>query len=216
MASARHLLLRRPAAPELIASWGAATVERTLGSLFNRRVGLLGSLLIVGIGFALIVVIAQFLPSKGDDKETASATPPASASSVPTACQELDPPYGDPPNEFTYEPVAESKRAQTVKALRLDEAEGKVDVRDIRQTTSGINLGSLVGVPSKDPANYASRLVASAQVGDSKVERGNGYAILPLNSGAQVAVGVKGCRTVLISAQDPSAIKFVAAVLFSD
>jgi hypothetical protein len=181
------------------------------GNLFNRRVGPLGALIIVAVGLAITVAIAQVIPKREREPEkTASATPTATA----TACQALDPPYGEAPSDFEYVPVAEAKRAQTVKALRLDEADGKVDVRQARQTSSGLSLGEIVGVPGKDPADYASRLIASSQASGAEVEQGRGYAILPLASGKGVAVGVKGCRTVLISAADPEAIKFLAAAIF--
>jgi hypothetical protein len=70
-------------------------------------------------------------------------------------------------------------------------------------------------VPSKNPAKYASDLVASVQTGGAKIERQAGYVIVPLANGRGVAVGIKGCRTVLISAQDPNATKFLAAAIFS-
>ena len=179
-------------------------------SLFSRRVGPLGVLVIVAVGAALTYGIAQLLPTPDKPEPTAQATPTAAAD-----CRELDPPYGPPPDGFEYRPVAESKRAQTVKALRLDEAEGKVDVRDVTQTSSGIALGSLVGVPSKTPAKYASSLVAAAEVGGSEVSRGRGFAIVPLESGQGVAVGVKGCRTVLFTAKDPNAVRALATTIFS-
>jgi len=179
-------------------------------SLFSRRVGPLGVLLIVAVGVALTYGIVQVIPKPDEDEPVAKATPTAVAD-----CREVDPPYGPPPDGFEYRAVEESKRAQTVKALRLDESEGKVDVRDVTQTTTGIALGSLVGVPSKTPAKYASSLVAAAEVGGSKVSRGKGYAIVPLESGRGVAVGVKGCRTVLFTAQDPNAVRAIAAVLFT-
>ena len=109
----------------------------------------------------------------------------------------------------------ESRRAETVKALKLDEADGKVDVLAAKQKSSDLSLGEIVGIPSQDPAKYASSLIASFQSGGAKVEGGDGYAILPLESGKQVAVGVKGCRTVLISALDPEAVKFLAAAIFT-
>ena len=92
----------------------------------------------------------------------------------------------------------ESKRAQTVTSLKLDEAEGKVDVRDAKQNSSGLTLASIVGVPSQDPTRYASELVASVQTGGAKIEERNGYVIVPLSNGRGVAIGIKGCRTVLI------------------
>ncbi|MDA0180212.1 hypothetical protein OJ997_07895 [Solirubrobacter phytolaccae] len=182
-------------------------------SLLNRRLGLLGTVIFLGVAIAAIVVIAQFLPSKGED-DRAAATPTATA--VVNDCKELDPPYGSPPQDFEYAPVDEAKRAETVKALQLDEAEGKVDVRDAKQSSSGLALGAIVGVPSKDPAKYAADLVASVQTGGAKIDRQAGYVIVPLSNGRGVAVGIKGCRTVLISAQDPNATKFLAAAIFSE
>jgi hypothetical protein len=186
-------------------------VERGLGSFFNRRVGPVVALVFLAVGMAAVVAVAQLLPEKQDEPaKTASATPTPTA----TPCTEAEPPYGEPPRDFTYEPVAESRRAQTVKALKLDEAEGKVDVRQAQQKSSGLSLGEVVGVPSKNPADYASRLIASSEASGAKVEPGNGYAILPLASGKGVAVGVKGCRTVMVSALDPNATKFLAAAIF--
>ena len=179
-----------------------------MGSLFNRRVGPLGALLIIAAGIAITLAIAQLLPEPEPAERSATAT------ATPRPCQALEPPYGEPPPDFAYEPVPESRRAQTVKALRVDETEGKVDVRQAKQTSSGLSLGEIVGVPGKDPARYASSLIASSQASGAKVEGGRGYAILPLASGKQVAVGVKGCRTVLISALDPEATKFLAAAIF--
>jgi len=187
-------------------------VVRALRSLLNRRLGLLGTVIFLAVAFGAIVAVAQLVPSKGDDKEQASATPTATAA---TECKALDPPYGTAPQDFEYVPVAEDKRAQTVKALRLDEAEGKVDVRDVRQASSKLNLGSLVGVPSTNPADYASRLVASVQTTGAKVERASGYALVPLERGKKIAIGVKGCQTVLITAADPQAVQFIASAVFS-
>ena len=99
---------------------------------------------------------------------------------------------------------------------KVTEAEGKVDVSAAKQTSTNLTLGEIVGVPAKDPAKYASSLIASSQASGAKVQPGNGHAILPLESGKQVGVGVKGCRTVLISALDPEAVKFLAAAIFSD
>lgn len=186
-------------------------------SLLNRRLGLLGTVIFLAVAIAAIVAVAQFLPSKGDDEpERTAASPTATATAKPSACKPVDPPYGTPPDDFTYAPVEEAKRAQTVTALRLDEAEGKVDVREARQTSSGLSLGSIVGVPSKTPDEYATDLVASVAAGGAEVQRANGYAIVPLKSGSSVAVGVKGCQTVLVNAQDPNAVQFLAAAIFSE
>lgn len=189
---------------------------RALRSLLNRRLGLLGTVVFLAVAIAVIVVVAQFLPSKGDENERTAATPTPTATASAAPCKALDPPYGSPPQDFAYVPVTEDKRAQTVKALRLDEAEGKVDVRDVQQTSSKLNLGSLVGVPSQDPSDYASRLVASSQATGAEIERASRYALIPLQSGKQIAVGVKGCRTVMITAADPQAVKFIASAIFSD
>lgn len=189
---------------------------RGLRSLLNRRLGLLGTVIFLAVAIAVIVVVAQFLPSKGDDSERTAATPTPTATASAVPCKVLDPPYGSAPQDFAYVPVTEDKRVQTVKALRLDEAEGKVDVRDVQQTSSKLNLGSLVGVPSADPADYASRLIASSQATGSEVERASRYALIPLRSGKQIAVGVKGCRTVMITAADPEATKFIASAIFGD
>ena len=72
---------------------------RGLGSLFNRRVGPLGALLIVAIGIAVTIGIAQLLPEKKPPEKTATAT----VTAAPTACQALDPPYGTPPDDFSFE-----------------------------------------------------------------------------------------------------------------
>jgi hypothetical protein len=162
----------------------------------------------------VIVLVAQLIPSKGDDNERTAATPTATA--VTSGCEEADPPYGTPPNDFSYVEVAEDKRVKTVKALQLDEAEGKVDVRDVQQTSSELVLGSLVGVPSKNPVEYAARLVASSSATGAEVERASTYALIPLQSGKKIAVGVKGCRTVMITAADPEAVKFIAASIFNE
>lgn len=186
---------------------------RDLRSLLNRRLGLLGTGIFLAVTFGLIVLVAQLLPSKGEDQERTAASPTPTA--VATECEEADPPYGTPPDDFAYVEVAEDKRVQTVKALQLDESEGKVDVRDVQQTSSKLVLGSLVGVPSKDPVDYASRLVASSSATGAEVERASTYALIPLQSGKKIAVGVKGCRTVMITAADPEAVKFIAASIFS-
>jgi hypothetical protein len=179
-------------------------------NVFNRRVGIVGSAIIVGLGFALTVAVAQLLPEK-KRPQPAKATPTASA----VACTPQDPPYGAVPEGFAYAPVADAARKQTVKALDLDEAAGRVDVRQAQERASGAVYGRIVGVPSKNPIDYAARLVASAQASGTKVERAAGYAFIPLESGTQVAVGVKGCRTVLISGQDRAATRSLAAAVFS-
>ena len=80
---------------------------------------------------------------------------------------------------------------------------------------TGLTLGSIVGVPSKDPADYAATMVATAKTGGANVTPGNNYALIPIGTtGQQVAVGVKGCKAVLISSQDPNATKYLADAVF--
>ncbi|MBE2315549.1 hypothetical protein DVA67_006150 [Solirubrobacter sp. CPCC 204708] len=178
-------------------------MERNFSGLFNRRVGPLGALVIVAVGIALTVAVAQLLPERDEPETAATPTPTA------TPCKALDPPYGKPPQDLTYDPVDAATRAQTVEALHPEEGGGKVDVREVRQ--GGVVVGRIVGVTSRDPTKYAARLIASA---DGELERGTGYAILPLESGARVAIGVKGCRTVLVNARDTDGTRLLAAAIF--
>jgi hypothetical protein len=177
--------------------------------LLNRRLGPLGVLVVVLIGAAAAYGIAQVVPKKGDDGDP-KATPTPTA----IACTPAPSTFGDPPDTFTYDKVDEKTRAKTVKALQLDEADGPVEM--VKAARGGLTLGQLVGVPdTTDPAEYAASLVASAQGGGAAVTRGKGYAIIPLQGGQKVAVGVRGCDTILINAQDPNAVKFLADTVFS-
>ena len=165
-----------------------------MGSLFNRRVGPLGALIIVAVGIAVTIGIAQLLPKKDEPEKTATAT--ATATAAPTACKALDPPYGSPPQDFTYDAVDESRRAETVKALKLDEADGKVDVLTARQTSSGLSLGEIVGVPEPGPREYASSLIASFQSGGAEVDARQRLRD-PAARERQAGRGRRrGCRTV--------------------
>jgi hypothetical protein len=57
----------------------------------------------------------------------------------------------------------------------------------------GLTLGQLVGVPDKtDPGRLRGVVVAAAEGDGAKVTHSNGYAILPLETGQNVAVGVRG------------------------
>ena len=129
------------------------------------------------------------------------------------ACQDVADPFGPPPDTFAYEKVDEKTRAKTVKSLNLDEAEGKVEMRAARRT--GLTLGTLVRVPSKDPGAYADGLVETAERGGAPVKKSKGYTVLPLQGGSVVAVGVRGCSTILISAPDPTAVPFLADAVFA-
>jgi hypothetical protein len=70
-------------------------------------------------------------------------------------------------------------------------------------------------VPSKDPSAYADELVTTAERANAPVEKAKGYDVLPLAGGSTVAVGVRGCATILISASDPSAVPFLADAVFA-
>ena len=109
--------------------------------------------------------------------------------------------------------MSEKTRANTVKALNLDEAGGKVEMRAARRT--GLTLGTLVRVPSQDPSAYADQLVETAKRARAPVTEKRGYDVLPLAGGSVVAVGVRGCATILISAPDPSAVPFIADAVFA-
>jgi len=111
-------------------------------------------------------------------------------------------PVRTPPDGFAYETVDEKTRAKTVKALKLDEAGGKVEMRAARR--GGQTLGTLVRVPSENPGAYARGLVDTAERSGAPVTNSKGYDVLPLQGGSVVAVGVRGCATILISASDPS------------
>ena len=178
-------------------------------SLLNRRLGPVGVVIIVLIGAAAAYGIAQVVPKKGDDGEPARTPTPTAITCTPAPST-----FGAPPDTFTYDKVDEKTRAKTVKALQLDEADGPVEM--VKAARGGLTLGQLVGVPDNtDPADYAASLVASAQGGGAAVTRGKGYAIIPLQGGQKVAVGVRGCDTILINAQDPNAVKFLADTVFS-
>jgi hypothetical protein len=168
----------------------------------NRRVRLpvvLAIFVAVVVGLVLLTPVLQ----GEDEPETAVETP------VATACTPVADPFGSPPDGFAYEKVDEVTRAKTIAALRLD-APG-MDMRAARQGT--LTLGTLVGVPSKDPQAYVDELVATAEKG-SPVSRQAGFTLIPLESGTVVAVGVRGCTAVLISAQDPNAVRFLATAVF--
>ena len=137
----------------------------------------------------------------------------ATVTAAPTPCTPVGDPYGAAPDGFAYEKVDEATRVKTVKALKLNESAGRVDMRAARR--EGLTLGTLVGVPSKDPGAYAMQLVTTAERGNAPVKKADGYAVIPLTGGSVVAVGVRGCQTVLISATDPTAVPFLADAVFA-
>ena len=89
--------------------------------------------------------------------------------------------------------------ARTVKALKLP---GNADVRLVQR--DGATVGTLVGVPARDPAKWARELVATATRAGSPVTKEAGFTLLPYGGGDVVAVGARGCRGILVSAAQPS------------
>jgi hypothetical protein len=178
--------------------------------VLDRRLGLKGVLAVIAVTIALAWGLTQLL-AKDPDDPTASTT---SVTATATPCKEAAEPYGTAPDGFEYEKVDEATRAKTVKALNLDEAGGRVDMRAARR--GGLTLGTLVGVPSTDPGADALQLVRTAERGGAPITKGRGYAVIPLQGGTVVAVGVRGCRMILISAQDSKAVPFLADAVFSE
>ena len=190
---------------------GRTMADKPPTRLLDRRLGLGATIGVVIFAVALGWGASKLIekhrdPKKGAAVATATPTP------APTPCTPANPAFGTAPDSFKYEKADEATRKKTVTALKLDEKGGRVDMRLVRR--SGLTLGSLVGVPSKDPADYAATLVATAQSGGVNVTRAGNYALIPLTTGQQVAVGVRGCQTILISSQDPNATKFLADAVF--
>jgi hypothetical protein len=177
--------------------------------VLDRHLGPKALLVVVVLAVAFAWGVSQLISKDKDDPATGTASVTATA----TPCKDTADPFGAPPDTFAYEKVTEKTRAATVKALNLDEAEGKVEMRAARRT--GLTLGTLVRVPSKTPETYSSQLVQTAQSGGAPVTKAKGYSVLPLQNGTVVAVGVRGCSTILISAQDPKAVPFLADAVFA-
>jgi hypothetical protein len=168
----------------------------------NRRLGLVPVLIILAVTIAALVAITPLI--NGSDE----GEPERAATATPGACTPIADPFGSPPDSFAYEKVDEKTRQTTIKALRLDD---RVEMRAARR--DGLTLGTLVGAPSKDPQAYVDDLVSTAEKG-TEVSRQRGYTVIPLESGTVVAVGVRGCTAVMISAQDPQAVRFLAEAVF--
>jgi hypothetical protein len=177
--------------------------------VLDRHLGPKALVVVVACALALAWGLSQLL--KKDSGDPGPGTASVTATAPP--CREVSDSFGAPPDTFAYEKVDEKTRAKTVKALGLDEAGGKVEMRAARRT--GLTLGTLVRVPSKDPSVYADELVATAERANAPVTKGRGYDVLPLAGGSVVAVGVRGCATILISASDPSAVPFLADAVFA-
>jgi hypothetical protein len=177
--------------------------------VLDRRLGPKALLVVVIFAVALAWGLGQLITKAKDDPPT---DPSAQVTATATPCQEVSDPFGAAPDTFKYEKVSEKTRASTVKALNLDEAGGKVEMRAARRT--GLTLGTLVRVPSEDPGAYASQLVQTAETAGAPVTSSKHYSVLPLQGGTVVAVGVRGCSTILISAQDSTAVPFLADAVF--
>jgi hypothetical protein len=176
--------------------------------VLDRHLGPKALVVVVVCSVALAWGLSQLI-KKDPDAPLAGAT----ATPVATPCKAVSDPFGPPPDTFAYEKVDEKTRAKTVKALGLDEAGGKVEMRAARRT--GLTLGTLVRVPSENPGAYADELVQTAERAKAPVTKSKGYAVLPLAGGSVVAVGVRGCATLLISAPDPNAVPFLADAVFA-
>ena len=177
--------------------------------VLDRRLGLKSVLAVVAVTVLVLAGLSQLLFKDSDEPAETAAI----ATTAPTSCEETSEPYGTAPDGFKYEKVDEATRLKTVQALNLNESGGPVDMR--KATREGLTLGTLVGVPSRDPAAYVSGLVKSAKSGGVPVKEQKTYAVIPLSDGKLVAAGVRGCKAVLISATDPTAVPFLADAVFA-
>jgi hypothetical protein len=178
--------------------------------VLDRHLGPKALLVVVVFAFVLAWGLSRLITGGKDDPPASTS---AAVSATATPCVKIADPFGAPPDSFTYEKVSEKTRAGTVKALNLDEGGGTVEMRAVRRT--GLTLGTIVRVPSDDPGAYASQLVDTAQRAGAPIKKAKGYDVLPLQGGSVVAVGVRGCSTMLISAQDPTAVPFIADTVFA-
>ncbi|HWK26458.1 MAG TPA: hypothetical protein VNS09_07850 [Solirubrobacter sp.] len=156
-------------------------------------------------------VLALAWAGCGGSSSPSAATPTPSAAATP--CTDVAKPFGSPPpGGFAFKKVDEATRAKTVAALHLDEAGGKVQMRAAQR--AGLTLGTVVRVPSSKPDAYALELLRAAEQAGAEIQRGSTYAVLPLQGGSAVAVGVRGCATLLVNAPDPTAVPFIADAVF--
>ena len=86
-------------------------------------------------------------------------------------------------------------------------------MRAARRT--GLTLGTLVRRAERGPERVRDGLVETAERAHAPVTKAKGYTVLPLAGGSVVAVGVRGCATILISAPDPNAVPFLADAVFA-
>ena len=169
--------------------------------VLDRRLGLT-SVIAVIVGSIALAGGSRSSIAKDPDKTADEST----VTAAPTPCVEVADAYGTAPDGFTYEKVDEATRAKTVKALNLNESAGPVDMRAARR--EGLTLGTLDGFRAATPAATEG---ARHDRGDGRGagDKKPGYAVIPLAGGSVVAVGVRGCQAVLISASDPRRCRFL-------
>jgi hypothetical protein len=158
---------------------------------------------------AVLAAVVIVLAGGGSDAPPADDAQ-VTATAAAATCQDAKDPYGEAPDGFAYERADATTRDKTVKALGLDPA--VVDMRLARR--GGITLGSLVGVPSEDPAGYVGSVVQRAQASGAKVSQSTGFDVITLSNGSGMAIGTRGCRAVLITSQDPNGMRYLASAIF--
>ena len=84
----------------------------------------------------------------------------------------------------------------------------------VKAKRGGLRLGQIVGVPARTGASTREPRGRERPERRRGGQGGNGFAIMPLAGGQKVAVGVRGCDTILITAQDPNAVQFLAQAVF--
>jgi hypothetical protein len=169
--------------------------------------------------FAAMAALAVAVSGCGSSTKASSSEPDATTASAstdtptpaPTPCTKLKQPYGSPPGGFKYEKADASTRAKTITALGI-QSDG-VDMRLARR--GGITLGSLVGISSGDPGDYVSTVLGRAQSSGTKIEKDAGFSVITVPNGADIAIGVKGCRAVMITSQDPNGVRYLASAVFA-
>jgi hypothetical protein len=163
---------------------------------------------------ALVVVVSgcgsSGKPAVSTDAPTTAAASTDTPAPAATPCKDLEEPYGSAPGGFKYQKADASTRKKTITALGI-KADG-VDMRLARR--GGITLGSLVGIPSGDPGDYVSTVLGRAQSSGAKVEKDAGFSVITVPNGADIAIGAKGCRAVMITSQDPNGVRYLASAVF--
>ena len=177
--------------------------RRTVGPM-NRRVGLPVVIVIFVAVIVGLVLLTPVLQGDDDAPETAKETP------VAAACTPVADPFGSPPDGFTYEKVDEETRAEDDRRAaagrgRRGHARGAPRPAHARHARERAEQG----LPRRTWTS-SSRPPRSARRSRAR----QGFALIPLESGTVVAVGVRGCTAVLISAQDPNAVRFLATAVF--